>query len=38
MKLMSSGALLSQMAGCGTGTEVPGSYNYYACSWSFPIR
>jgi hypothetical protein len=38
MKLMPSGDLLSQMAGCGTGTEVPGSYNYYACTWRTSIR
>ena len=35
MKLMSSGNVVSQMAGCGNGTHVPGSYNYYACTWSF---
>lgn len=38
MKLMSSGDVLSQMAGCGTGTDVPGAYNYYACTWNFPVR
>lgn len=38
MKLMTSGNVLSQMAGCGKGTEVPGSYNHYACTWSFSVR
>lgn len=38
MKLMPSGHVVSQMAGCGTGTEVPGSYNYYACTWRTLIR
>lgn len=38
MKLMPSGDVLSQMAGCGTGTNVPGTYNYYACTWSFSVR
>ena len=38
MKLMPSGEVLSQMAGCGTGTEVPGTYNHDACTWRIPIR
>ena len=38
MKLMPSGEVLSQMAGCGTGTDVPGAYNNYACTWSFSVR
>ena len=38
MKLTPSGDVVSQMAGCGTGTEVPGTYNYDACTWRFSIR
>lgn len=38
MKLMPTGVVLSQMAGCGRGTNVPGTYNFYACSWSFSVR
>ena len=38
MKLMPSGELVNQMAGCGTGTDVPGTYNYEACTWRISIR
>ncbi len=38
MKLMPTGDVLSQMAGCGNGTDVPGGYNYWACTWSFSVR
>lgn len=38
MKLMPSGELVNQMAGCGTGTDVPGTYNYAACTWRISIR
>jgi hypothetical protein len=38
MKLMPSGDVLSQMAGCGNGTDVPGGYNYWACTWGFSVR